>query len=450
MITNARRNLRLWAILTALAVNTFGIALVAAGLYILYGIEIHKGQVQTQNLAYALEQNVSRQVERIDFYLNTLVGELGDLSGSGHLTTTNVQKRIAQTKAILEETDGWIVTDRHGTVIQHQGATTLEASVSVADRDYFLALSAGSADFLFVSAPVFSRITGTQVLIFARAYRDGQRQFAGVVLAALPLAHLTKMLSGFSIGRNGSLTLRDSRLGIIARHTETGGAEAAPPGDTRVSETLRQHLRNGEKAATYIATSPLDNVTRINSYQVLDNAPMLAFASLSKDEVLEGWKQLCRMAALLLGCFLLITNVSAAFLYRYWRLQRLYVQKQRESNTRLSQSLQQLRERDNALAAAQKAGGIGTYSLDIAGDRWTASRQLDAMFGIPESYPHTLEGWYSRPTGNKCWTTSGIARSPGASSSIANTGSSSPTINGSSGCMAWASWSWMKQAIPSG
>ena len=55
--------------------------------------------------------------------------------------------------------------------------------------------------------------------------------------------------------------------------------------------------------------------------------------------------------------------------------------------------MQHLRERDHALVAAQHAGLLGTYSLDIATGTWSCSGQMDAIFGIDATFPHTVEGW---------------------------------------------------------
>ena len=60
--------------------------------------------------------------------------------------------------------------------------------------------------------------------------------------------------------------------------------------------------------------------------------------------------------------------------------------RRQEAEAALIESEQQLRE-------AQEAGGIGTYTWNIAEDRWKSSAQLDRIFGIDATHPRNLAGW---------------------------------------------------------
>ena len=54
---------------------------------------------------------------------------------------------------------------------------------------------------------------------------------------------------------------------------------------------------------------------------------------------------------------------------------------------------QALRESEELLREGQKVARIGSYALDIASGVWSASEVLDEIFGINNSYEHTVEGW---------------------------------------------------------
>lgn len=52
-----------------------------------------------------------------------------------------------------------------------------------------------------------------------------------------------------------------------------------------------------------------------------------------------------------------------------------------------------LRESEYLLRASQKAAHIGSYSTDLRTRIWKASPELYKIFGIDDTYPHTLDGW---------------------------------------------------------
>jgi two-component system sensor histidine kinase/response regulator len=54
-----------------------------------------------------------------------------------------------------------------------------------------------------------------------------------------------------------------------------------------------------------------------------------------------------------------------------------------------------LRNSEATLKESQRIAGIGNYVLDIRTGIWTSSEVLDKLFGIDETYPHSVEGWTS-------------------------------------------------------
>ena len=54
---------------------------------------------------------------------------------------------------------------------------------------------------------------------------------------------------------------------------------------------------------------------------------------------------------------------------------------------------QELRESSDFLNEAQRIGDLGCYVLDVSSGVWTSSRRLDEIFGIDETYEHSVAGW---------------------------------------------------------
>lgn len=50
-------------------------------------------------------------------------------------------------------------------------------------------------------------------------------------------------------------------------------------------------------------------------------------------------------------------------------------------------------EKERLLRESQSCAHIGSYSADLIGKTWKASEEIYRVFGIDETYPHTLDGW---------------------------------------------------------
>lgn len=55
-----------------------------------------------------------------------------------------------------------------------------------------------------------------------------------------------------------------------------------------------------------------------------------------------------------------------------------------------------LQEKERLLSESQSAAHLGSYSCNLITKTWTASEEIYRIFGIDESYPHTIDGWIKR------------------------------------------------------
>jgi len=53
-------------------------------------------------------------------------------------------------------------------------------------------------------------------------------------------------------------------------------------------------------------------------------------------------------------------------------------------------------EKDRLVRESQSAAHIGSYSTNLVTKKWQASEEIYRIFGIDETYPHTLDGWIDR------------------------------------------------------
>lgn len=364
------------------------------GIKKLYDRSISEAEIRSQNLALAIEQSVGNEIGKIDLSLKTVIAEF-----SGHENRmiknlgrgTPMQHILDQQRALLAETEGWIIANAAGRIVFVDADDTPDED-SVADRDYFSALATQTGDELFVSRPLVSRRTGNHVVVFARAIRNRQGDFLGAVIVPLPVSHLHQLFSGFDLGDKGALSLRDNNLGIIAGTQRSDEAMTTLAiGDSAVSTELSRLIAAKERHATYRGIRPRDGENHIASFRRLNNAPIFTVASLSRKESLAEWRRISIQLLSFLGLSLLIGNGGTVLLYRLWLRQQRDAHLLRISNRHLEASLGQLKERDCALIAAQEAGALGTFSLDLVSGSWTCSEKFNAIVGIDTDHPRTFD-----------------------------------------------------------
>ena len=384
---------RKWLLASLLAFNAVVIALVFVGLSQLHGRSKREAEIRSQNIASAVALHLSSEVSKIDLSLRTVAAELEQHIRWGRTARDHViQALIARQKAALPNAEAWSVTDAAGVIVFHEGGGVIP-SFRASDRDYFQELESGQASGLVVSKPLKSRLSGNWVVVLARAIRDAEGRFNGIVAVPLPVKSLNRMLTGFDLGKHGVINLRDADLGLITRFPEPQSSHQGAIGDARVSQELRDRISAGQTQATYHAVAPFDNLERAISFRSLENAPIHVMASIAKIDYLKDWHNTVWQVSGIVLLLLAACNTALVLFHRQWRLQHHTANALREGNARLETTLQHLRERDHALVAAQHAGLLGTYSLDIATGTWSCSGQMDAIFGIDATFPHTVEGW---------------------------------------------------------
>ena len=394
MALTVRPTLRAWMLIVMITLNVLAIVAVASTLHKLYDWTIHEAEIRTQSVALAIDLHLSSEVNMIDLSLNSVAAEIVNHFDDDHkIRDKHISAMIRRHHLLLSETEGWSFVNAEGRITIH-GATE-DPSFSLTDRQYFQELKAGRVSGLYISEPLKSRLTGNPVMIFARPVLDDAGQFLGIVIVSQPLSYFDKVLSEFDLGPNGTLTLRHKNMGIIARAPLDEGQSRVLIGDTKVSKQLQDIVASGSNHSTYHAVAPLDDVERILSYRKLSNAPIQILAGISKKDFLKGWRHTVDIFLVLLGLFLIIINVSAALIYRQWQRQSRDAASIMMSNDRLEASLKELQERDNALFAAEDAGRLGTYILDVINENWQSSPQLDSIFGIGADYPRSIEGWHA-------------------------------------------------------
>ena len=253
-----------------------------------------------------MDKNVSSTIDKVDVALSS-VTELIDLHRANKLDKKRVNDLLADLVQHMPEVEGIRLATKEGLVILGNGVTN---AVSVADRDYFIYHRDNADDKLRISKPFVGRVAKHYILVFSRRYNEPDGRFAGVIFATISLDYFNKLLSQFDLGLDGTVVLRDSDLGLLARQPEISNKQVGIVGNREVSKEFRQLTESDLRLSTFHTKISADGMERTFSFRRLENAPFIVLVGMSSKEYLAGWyNEVYQMFAINL-VILLLTMLS--------------------------------------------------------------------------------------------------------------------------------------------
>jgi hypothetical protein len=289
----------------------------------------------TQNVASALDLNVSSSVEKIDLALRTVADELERRLAEGKFDEAALTAFLARQEQRLPEIEAIRVANADGLVILGKGLIKAD-HVSWADRDYFQYHRDHADETLRMAEPRMGRVAKQYIVGFSRRYNMPDGRFAGVISAPVALSHFTQLLSRFDLGERGVISLRNANLALITRLPVIPNQAAGEVGNTLVSPELRQLVDSGNTSATYYTPAGADGYQRLVTYRRLGKAPMIVIAGMAKEDYLAPWRAEVFQTSAIAAGFLLLSIFFGAFLSR-----QLIKAEQRENALRRSTESQQ-------------------------------------------------------------------------------------------------------------
>ena len=284
-----------------------------------------QAMLTTNNLAKAIGRELAGIIARSDLALLAVIDEYSRLGASdGGDAPQKFSSFIARQHERHSYLEALRVADAQGTVVNgdDDDINMRKSQVSVADRNYFIHLREHPESGLHISEPVKSRITGRQVITFARRINGPGSVFAGIAYAVMSVDKFTQTLSEIDTGYLGSIALRDARLGVIARY-----ARPAQLGDlvgnAQVPQPLRALVASGAESGAYHAVSPIDGIERSFSYRKIAGFPLHVTVAFAADDYLAQWRREVIGISGAIGLFVLISTLLSLSVYRNWQRQKL-------------------------------------------------------------------------------------------------------------------------------
>jgi two-component sensor histidine kinase len=152
-------------------------------------------------------------------------------------------------------------------------------AINITDREYFTAHVAG--EVTHVSGLLVSRLNNEQIFTISRRLeRNGV--FEGVAVISIEVKLLGDFWRSLELGSDSTISLVRTDGELVARYP------LAPGPQNTAGVPLFEHLKEAP-AGTYAAVSQIDGVKRIAGYRTVEGTTLIAAATVSEAESLEGF-----------------------------------------------------------------------------------------------------------------------------------------------------------------
>jgi diguanylate cyclase (GGDEF)-like protein/PAS domain S-box-containing protein len=288
-------------------------------------------EVESRNYVQLIEQDIGTLVHSLDRLLQSMVVQYPQL-----LARSNAQAEqlVAMQASQYPDVENLVALDASGRVL-HASLGVPPGTPSLAGRDYFRALRARPDAGLLISRPFQGQISKKWVIVLARAMRDARGQFAGVVLVSIPLARLSQAFLALEFSQRGAYNLFDNEFHVITRYPELNADGLSSIGRPFNSTALQGRMADGLDRGTYRASSSIDKIDRVYSYNRIRAYGLNVIVGVNVDDYLEGWRAHAWALTSLVAFFMFITSLFAWSLHRAWCRQELNLQRLSELNQQL-------------------------------------------------------------------------------------------------------------------
>jgi PAS domain S-box-containing protein len=304
-------------LVVAIAVSLGAILLAARSLVVSRDYATRNAEVQSQNLARAIDQNLASTLTRIDHTLLSVTGEMERGLATGGIDRTRLDGLLAREEALLPEAVALRVSDADGAVIL--GNPSADPAASFADRPYFPFLRDHPQAGVFVTKPIVGKFTRRWVITSARRYQQPDGSFGGVVVAPVFLEHFQKVLAGFDVGRGGTLTLCDTDGGFVASHPAAADDGTPAVGARTYSSELLATFGAEPMQRDHTVTAATSQSRGTLTFQRVAGAPLFVVVSLAEEDYLAQWRVDRLTTLLMVLLFLAGVWIATGFLWFSWK-----------------------------------------------------------------------------------------------------------------------------------
>jgi PAS domain S-box-containing protein len=261
--------------------------------------------------------------------------------------------------------------------IERYSSPPASPGIDVSDRSYFIAQRDRTANGLYLSEPLVSRVQHRESIVVSQRLEQPVGVFAGIVTAVVDLEELTQFYAGIDLGPAAAVQLLRSDGTLLVRNPPLPGATghrfpavAAPAASPDTTALAR-------------VANPIDNERDFIAAVPVREAPLVVAVTRGESVALQSWRgEALRLAVGTIGVVLLGAFGIAA-LVRQLR--------------RVEESEHALRQSEQRYALALEGANEGHWDWEVLPDGLYLSPTMRSLHGLlPEVSVDSRAEWLER------------------------------------------------------
>ncbi len=152
--------------------------------------------------------------------------------------------------------------------------------VDLSDREHFRIHRQSDTDELFISKPVFGRVSGKWSIQLTRRIVMPDGKFGGVVVVSLDPAYISSFYKSIDLGADGVISLIGTD-GIVRARAATRDTEVR---ETAVSSEILEHFKRAS-SGSFVTRSTSDDAERLYNYRAVKDYPLIIVVEASERDV---------------------------------------------------------------------------------------------------------------------------------------------------------------------
>ena len=295
-----------------------------------YKKSVENASVKTNNLTILLSKKLESDFENTNNLLKFAENIIINITKENKyfLEATDKEKKEIVSKRftslINSSTNVNVINyaDSNGIIIY--SSNYLNGEINISDREHFQELKNNENLIISFSDVITSKITGKESLVLARAIRDENKDFLGVITAVININNINETLASIDLGKNGvALLRRVDNTKLISRYpsNEKVSINQTLP----LNNPIVSRIKAGEKTGSLEYIASTDGEKRVGSFMVMENFPFYVQTAISEEVYLAQWRDDFKTVAILFVLFIFITFLTFLILNKSIKKEQLEV-----------------------------------------------------------------------------------------------------------------------------
>ncbi len=323
-----------------------------------------------------------------------LILDIADDYESGFIKQSSIEEAVSKKFGRQSFADSITVADRQGDVIFWTGGP-VPSKANVSDKKYFQYAEYDSKSRIIIGNPIEGILSRNSVIPLVRRIKNRDNNFDGILIAEIEVKKIIKIFEQVDIGKNGTVSLHDNDMTIVARYSKVQG-NSGPIGQNTMSDQFWSMYRKNPNEGTYTAIAAIDNVERSISYRSIQGYPFIVIVGRSKADGQQNFLTDIGIPLWLTGFIVLIAAYTIQAILKLSKAQKLIL----DSTIALKNSKDEIEKVNHLADQALELARCGYWFIDYGDgyDHYFSSDRTVAIFGDSprDNYRYDImNDWYN-------------------------------------------------------